>query len=235
MPGTGPFPDPAEWDPASPSIDLWFEKVRVHAEDSYCGLSMLKMPEDLRMYEHIIWESRSDTVIEIGSRTGASALWFAHRLSSFQRHANPSRGHKVVTVDVSNEAVQSLLPFNPESLGISCVVGNAAESDTIFAVRKLVGSGRRCLVSEDSAHDYPTTLAVLQNYSEFVPIGGYFVVEDTCVDDDALRIEGWSRGVVQAIDEWLKSNQGSAFRRCDHLPIYGTSCNRGGYLQRISE
>ena len=41
---------------------------------------MLKFPEDLRVYEHLLWQTAPSTVIEVGVKDGGSALWFRDRL-----------------------------------------------------------------------------------------------------------------------------------------------------------
>lgn len=72
-------------------------------------------------------------------------------------------------------------------------------------VAKLIPPGARCLVSEDSAHTYETTIASLRGFSRFVPVNGFFVVEDGAVDIEELRIHPRSpRGVLPAINDWLE-------------------------------
>ena len=57
-----------------------------------------------------------------------------------------------------------------------------------------------CFVVEDSAHTYETTLAALGSFARFVPQGGFFVVEDGCVDIEEMRLApDWPRGVLPAM------------------------------------
>jgi cephalosporin hydroxylase len=51
----------------------WNARVAQHLNDSYLGVPLLKFPEDLRVYEHLLWESRANVVIEIGTNLGGSA------------------------------------------------------------------------------------------------------------------------------------------------------------------
>jgi cephalosporin hydroxylase len=57
------------------------------------------MPEDLRVYEHLLWAGCVDTVIELGSGAGGSALWFHDRLRGFQEQGR-SAGAAVISVDI---------------------------------------------------------------------------------------------------------------------------------------
>ena len=94
--------------------------------------------------------------------------------------------------------------------------------------------GARCFVVEDSAHVYATTLATLDALADLVGSGGYLVVEDGCVDIEALRLAPeWPRGVLPAVADWLASPAGSTFRRRCDLEVYGITCHPGGFLQRI--
>jgi cephalosporin hydroxylase len=38
--------------------DYWLRRVRQHTNDSYVGVPMSKFPEDLRVYEHLLWMMR---------------------------------------------------------------------------------------------------------------------------------------------------------------------------------
>jgi cephalosporin hydroxylase len=90
-------------------------------------------------------------------------------------------------------------------------------------------------VVEDSAHVYATTIAALHGFARFVEPGGWFVVEDGCVDVEELRVsDDWPRGVIPAIDDFLASPDGAGFRRRRDLELYGLTCHRDGYLQRVA-
>lgn len=54
--------------------DYWLRRLHQHNHDSYAGLTMSKFPEDLRVYEHLLWEIRPNVVVEVGTDHGGSAL-----------------------------------------------------------------------------------------------------------------------------------------------------------------
>ena len=87
---------------------------------------------------------------------------------------------------------------------------------------------------EDSAHVYETTYASLAGFARFVPPGGFFVVEDGCVDVDEMRLSpDWPRGVLPALHDWLGTPRGQGFRVRRDLELYGISCHPEGFLQRL--
>lgn len=118
---------------------------------------------------------------------------------------------------------------------ITLVEGDIQEPALAEQVRRLVPAGSRCFVVEDSAHTYETTWAALAGFSLLVPLHGYFVVEDGCVDVDEMRLsESWPRGVLPALEAWLATPEGSKFTVRRDLERYGLSCHPHGFLQRTA-
>lgn len=214
--------------------DLWLARARQHTTDSYAGVRMEKFPEDLRTYEHLLWQSRANVVVEIGSRFGGSALWFRDRLRSMSAY-DRIESVGVISIDIDNahalEAVRAADPSYEET--ITFVEADVCNPDLPDRVAAQVPPGARCFVVEDSAHVYDTTLAALRGFAGLVPVGGYFVVEDGCVDMEAMRLdESWPRGVLPAIADWLPTPDGQRFSVRRDLELYGMSCHPGGFLQR---
>ena len=214
--------------------ELWLERVRLHLEDSYAGVRMTKFPEDLRVYEHLLWASRPDVVVEVGVQHGGSALWFRDRLRILE-HYGRTRAPRVVGVDVDiAAAVRNLAAADPGwERSITLIEGDIREPEVVERIAGAVPAQATCLVVEDSAHEYDTTIAALTALASLVAPGGFFVVEDGCVDVDAMRLEsGWPRGVLPAVAEWLGSAAGTDFVRRRDLELYGITCHPGGFLQR---
>jgi cephalosporin hydroxylase len=210
--------------------EYWLARAAQHTQDSYAGVPLSKFPEDLRTYEHLLWEAAPDTVIEIGTQAGGSALWFRDRLLDLQRYGRIAAPPRVISIDVDHDAARANLD-GTYAEGIELVTGDIRDAATIAAAAELAGD--RCFVIEDSAHEYDTTYAALEHFARFVPAGGFFVVEDGCVDVDALRLdEAWPRGVLPALHAWLDTEPGREFRVRRDLELYGVSCHPEGFLQR---
>src|SRR3982074_2550825 len=89
---TGQLPPAVVSQPGDSVQQLWMSRVHQSTQDSYAGAPMYKLPEDLRVYEHLIWSSAPRVVIEIGAYGGGSALWFRDRLrtlASYGRVVDP--------------------------------------------------------------------------------------------------------------------------------------------------
>jgi cephalosporin hydroxylase len=214
--------------------EYWRARAKQHTQDNYAGVPLSKFPEDLRVYEHLLWIGAPQVVIELGSQFGGSALWFRDRLAALARYGRGGEPH-VIAVDVEIERTRECLAeHHADALdGIDLVAGDVLDPGLPAQVEELLRPGERALVVEDSAHVYETTMAALDGFSRFVPVGGFFVVEDGCVDVEEMRIEtSWPRGVLPAVEEWLAGPEGGGFEQRRDLELYGLSCHPGGFLQR---
>jgi cephalosporin hydroxylase len=229
--------------PLPPTVDVdltqgdlrayWLARAAQHTQDSYAGVPLSKFPEDLRVYEHLLWEAAANVVIELGAWCGASALWFRDRLranASYGRIAEPL----VVSIDIEIAAAREHIEaVDPAHEGIVLLEGSVTDPALPDRVAGLLPAPARCLVVEDSAHVYETTYAALQGFHRFVGPGGWFVVEDGCVDVEELRASpDWPRGVLPALHDWLATPAGAAFSVRRDLELYGMSCHPSGFLQR---
>jgi cephalosporin hydroxylase len=207
------------------------DRLRQVLFDTYLGVPLAKFPEDLRMYEHLLWASRADVVVEIGTHQGGSALWFGDRLATMARHGHISRGH-VLSIDLDVEPARHRLGDRAGE-DITLLPGDVLDPELPARVRQLLPADARCFVVDDSAHTYETTRAALEGFAPLVAPGGYFVVEDGCVDVEELRLlDSWPRGVLRALRDWLASPAGSQFVQRRDLERYGVSCHPGGFLQK---
>ena len=210
-------------------------RLRQHTEDSYVGVPISKFPEDLRVYEHLLWASGADVVIELGVQFGGSSLWFRDRLHALGRYRAPSE-KLVISVDADLTLARQHIPAADPAYAsdITLIEGSVTDPDLPSRVAVAVPANARCMVIEDTAHTYETTLGALRGFSRFVPVGGFFVVEDACVDEERLRIDDdWPRGVSPALQTWLNEEPGKFIVRRD-LELYGITCHPGGFLQRVS-
>jgi cephalosporin hydroxylase len=220
---------------SEPLLEHWRHRIYDVFSDRYAGVLTMKFPEDLRVYEHLLWDSRADAVIEIGAHQGGSALWFRDRLEALRRYRPGSAPPVVVAIDVDTSAARrNLVAVDPAfEETIALLDGDVTDPGLPDRVAPLLPPGARCLVVEDSAHTYETTSAALRGFERFVPPGGWFVVEDGCVDIDRMRLlDDWPRGVLPAIADFLATPRGADFRVRRDAERYGVTCHPGGFLHR---
>lgn len=231
---TAQLPPPVRTQFDDSVASLWRARSLQHTQDSYAGVGLSKFPEDLRVYERLLWLDAQQVVIELGSQFGGSALWFRDRLRALAIYGRV-RNPRVIAVDIAIDLMREMLEReHPDSTdGIALVSGDVRDSELPDRIGAMLEPGDRCMVIEDSAHEYETTYAALSGFSRFVPPGGFFVVEDGCVDIEEMRVsEDWPRGVLPALGDWLGSPEGQAFEVQRNLELYGITCHPGGSLQR---
>jgi cephalosporin hydroxylase len=229
------LPPPVSVDLSMDLRSYWLARAAQHTDDSYAGVRMSKFPEDLRVYEHLLWSSRADVVVELGAQFGGSALWFRDRLRTLERYRRTRRS-QVISIDIQITAArEELSAADPDyAETITLLEGDVQDPALPDQVARLLPDGARCFVVEDSAHVYDTTWGALTGFARFVPLGGYLVVEDGCVDVEEMRLDAsWPRGVLPALERWLATPEGAAFAVRRDLERYGLSCHPRGFLQRI--
>jgi cephalosporin hydroxylase len=202
---------------------------------------MWKLPEDLQLYEHLLWESKATAVIELGAAHGGSALWFRDRLKAMMRYHSPGKEPLVISVDQTiGFAWGNCSKIDPAyAYTMKFLRADVRDADLADQIRPFLREDDRVLVSEDSGHTYDTTYAALGSCSEFISPGGFFVVEDTWTsvremwpDEPDDMQKGWlGMGCLEAVDAWLADNEGFT-RRTEIEGWYGLTAFPGGWLQR---
>jgi cephalosporin hydroxylase len=216
--------------------EYWAARAHQHTKDRYLGIKTSKFPEDLRVYEHLLWVAAPDVVVELGAQSGGSTLWLRDRLRTLETYGALAAPPKVIAVDIDLDAARhNVAARDPRwAETIAFVEGDVCDPAVRAQVGAHVPAGAVCMVIEDSAHTGETTRAALELYSDLVAPGGFFVVEDGCVDVPWMRVkDDWPEGVLPALEAWLATPPGAAFRVRRDLECYGVSCHPSGFLQRV--
>jgi cephalosporin hydroxylase len=133
------------------------------------GLPLFKTAFDFAIYPQLLQELRPRTILEIGSGSGASALWLADLAQTFALDAT------VHSADIR--------PATAEHPRVRFHRGDCREPATLFPAEVLAQAPRPWLVIEDAHQNVPGVLAWLH---ERLAAGDYLVVEDSDVKRDAL-------------------------------------------------
>lgn len=220
------------------AAELWRARIVQQFRDTYAGIPISKFPEDLRTYEQIIWERAPQVVIEVGVQHGGSTLWLRDRLSDLQRY-RAGEAPRVVGVDIDlGRARRNFSALPGEAMaGIDLIEGDIAQPSVVEKVLSAVPRDAEVFVIEDAQHDAATTLAALRALAPLIRTNGYYMVEDTCVDYEPLRLAAeWPRGCGTAVAQWLAEDPlGRRFERRSDLQAYGLTCHPGGLLRRMSD
>lgn len=168
------------WNTALPRETLLRMQQSLH-NYSYRGVPMLKDPFDFALYPLLLWKLKPRTVIEIGSKSGGSAMWLADTLINFGLQA------QVFSVDIVR--VESV--SHPR---VTFLEGNGRALAESLTPRFLQALPRPWLVIEDADHAYETSSAVLRFFHPWLQPGEYIVIEDGIISDLAGQPDfTWAR------------------------------------------
>jgi hypothetical protein len=76
--------------------DILFEKNFLFATSSWLGVQNQQDPSDAHLLQEIIWKLKPDLIIDLGTNTGGSALFFASIMNYYNKFG------KIVSVDIKN-------------------------------------------------------------------------------------------------------------------------------------
>ncbi|MBN0989414.1 CmcI family methyltransferase [Amphritea pacifica] len=191
---------------------------------TYRNISFLKSPLDIGIYYKLFDKVLPKTVIEIGSKFGGSALWFADMLSAYGVESP-----KVLSIDI-----ELLADFSDER--IDFITGDAGHLDEVLSESLMNSLPRPMLIIEDSSHLYHHSMAVLNFFHGYLQKGDYIVVEDgVCAQFSESRYRVYDNGPNRAVKEFLLAH-GDSYEidtdLCDHYGINATY-NPNGYLKRL--
>jgi cephalosporin hydroxylase len=190
----------------------------------YRGVPFLKSPFDIGLYLQLFSRSCPRTVVEIGTRHGGSALWFADQMTA---HLS-SRNVRVVSVDIDQIARVS-------DSRIEFLEGDAKALGSIMPPGYIAALPRPLLVVEDSSHRYEDTLAVLEFFHAYLAAGEFIVVEDGVVSQlPGENYEAYLDGPNRAVTDFLNRHSPDYLidtSLCDHYG-FNVTYNPNGWLRR---
>jgi cephalosporin hydroxylase len=186
----------------------------------YRGVPLLKNPFDLALYALLLDRAKPQTLIEIGSYSGGSALWLADQRP----------GMRVLSIDMKKP------PAGVEHPAVTFLQGDACALSAVLTPELMQSIERPLLVVEDSSHMAGTTAAVLDFFDPWLRPDEFIVVEDGILT--AMRVAGsYDGGPLCAIHEFLSRTHGRYEIDRTLCDYYGRNVtwNVDGYLRRTSQ
>jgi len=178
------------------TITLFHKLVYFHRRDStwkdtrWLGVPVQQIPFDLWVKQEIIYETRPDVILEMGTFDGGSAMFYA---SLFDLLGNGA----VISIDISP---QPGLPVHPR---IEFVTASSIDPSVVDQVKSKI-ENKRVMVILDSDHSQAHVRKELDTWADLVTPGCYLIVEDTNVNGHpVLREHG--PGPMEALEDWLRT------------------------------
>ena len=199
---------------------IYHQREIVFNQVTWMGTPTFKNILDAWIYQEIIYEIQPDIIIEIGSKYGGSTKYFANLLDLLGKGM-------VISIDIDHSV------FNLVHKRVRLLTGNSSDPKIISKV-SCICKGKTVLVIQDGDHRRKQALEDLENYSKFVSLNSYFIMEDGVVDlfhhGDGLGFQ--DKGPLDAIEDFLSRN--SHFVIDYARERYILTYNPKGFLKRIS-
>lgn len=185
---------------------------------TWFGVTTLKCPLDLWIYQELIYKLKPEVIVECGTSHGGSARYLASLFDLI--------GHgEIITVDIEPK------PNRPVHPRIHYVNGSSTDHQIVAQVKSKINGRKNIMVILDSDHSRNHVLGEMQAYYDLVPVGGYLIVEDTNINGHPVY-KSFGPGPMEAVDDFLKEHKNFIIDRSQeklHLTF-----NPRGYLKRVS-
>jgi len=172
----------------------------------WLGVPIIQMPEDLIIFQEIVYKTQPDLIIETGvARAGSIIFW-----ASIQRLCGITGKVLGVDIDIRQHARSAINDSNFKD-EISLIEGSSIEDEVVDQVKKIVSQHKRIMVVLDSNHTHEHVLSELEIYSKFVTKDCFLLVLDTVIDDlqvDPTRPWGPGSSPKSAVKEFMLKTSG---------------------------
>jgi cephalosporin hydroxylase len=193
-------------------------------QTTYRGVPFWKSPFDITLYLQLLGRLSPATVVEIGTKFGGSALWFADMMTA----------HGVATPRVISVDIEPLAEIDDPR--ITFLQGDANLLSEVLTEDLLARREGPLLVVEDSSHMYAESTAVLQFFHPVLRGGDYIVVEDGIVAHlSGQHYRRYENGPNRAVADFLALHAGEYeidTDLCDRFG-YNATYNPNGWLRRL--
>jgi cephalosporin hydroxylase len=133
------------------------------------GMPLFKTVYDFSIYTMILWTLKPRTIIELGSGTGASAIWLADLTKMFGISSN------VYSVDLEKPELQHE--------NINFIQGDCRTINTVFDEDFLRNATHPWMLIEDA---HVNVYGVLSHFHSYLMQGDYVVIEDSPSKQDDI-------------------------------------------------
>lgn len=214
--------------------NLWLKSAAQHRlmyEPTWLGRPIIQFPTDIVMIQELLWKIQPDVVVETGVAHGGSLILSASILELIGKG-------KIVGIDIE------IRPYNRAAIEahslshrIELIEGSSIASETLYAVKKVIGSAKSVLVFLDSNHTESHVLQELELYAPLVTPGSYIVAHDGA--------QAWVWDIPNGKPEWKEDHPLNAihnflgshpeFAIDPHWTRLGITSSPDGFLKRSTE
>ena len=197
----------------------------------WLGVPIIQMPEDLILFQDIVYKTQPDLIIETGVARGGSVVFWA----SIQKLCGITGKVLGIDIDIRQHARHAIInsSFKDE---IYLIEGSSVEDQVVSQVKNYVLQHKKIMVVLDSNHTHEHVLSELEIYSKFVTKDCFMLVLDTVIDDlniDPDRSWGPGSSPKSAVKEFMLKNSAEFTREQSYEDRALLSVAPYGYWRKI--
>lgn len=185
----------------------WLQKS-VDSKYSYqfewLGIPIIQFPNDLIVFQEIVWKTKPNLIIETGVARGGSINYWA----SLQDICS-IKGHVLgIDIDIRDHTFNAL-KNSKYTESITLIEGDSTNIQTFDKVSNIAEKYDRVMVVLDSNHTHEHVYKELELYAKLVSKDCYLLVLDTVIDDlntDPDREWGPGRSPKSAVLKFMSEN-----------------------------
>jgi cephalosporin hydroxylase len=174
------------------ALQISAEAHRYTYQREWAGVPIIRLPDDIVVFQELVWEYRPQRIIETGIARGGSMLLDA----AMQRMAGLEPC--VLGIDIAIfPHTRELLHGHPLASGIQMLESDSTLPTAVDGAREFLGGADRALLVLDSNHTHDHVLAELRALAPLLPVGSYVLVADTIVEEfpaGHFQDRSWDRG-----------------------------------------
>lgn len=158
----------------------------------WAGVPIIRLPDDILVFQELVWDYRPQRIVETGVARGGSLLLG----TAMQRMAGlePS----VLGIDIAiYPHTRRALDSHPLATGIHLLESDSRAESAVDTAREFLGDAERALLVLDSNHTHDHVLGELRALAPLLPVGSYVLVADTIVEEfpeGYYQDRSWDRG-----------------------------------------
>jgi len=194
---------------ASLALQAGAEAYGYGYQQQWCGVPVIRVPDDIVVLQEIIWEIRPSCVVETGIARGGSLILSASLMAMAQLRP------RVLGLDIQllNHA-RAAIDSSPFASDIAVWEGDSAGADAKSRVEDFVArspEGTAALLILDSDHSHDHVLGELRAHARALPLGSLILVADTLIEEfpaGHYPDRPWDKGnnPKSAVDEFLQAD-----------------------------
>lgn len=207
-------------------------KYSYHFE--WLGRPIIQYPQDIVAMQELIWQVKSDLIIETGIAHGGSLVMSASMLAMLDYCEAIEAGktldpqatrRRVLGIDIDiRPHNRAAIAAHPMSHRIQMIEGSSVAPEIIAQVHEIAKGYERVLVCLDSNHTHEHVLAELEAYAPLTSRESYCVVFDTVIEDmpeDMFPDRPWGKGnnPKSAVWEYLRRLKEEGRTAVDGAPL----------------